>query len=103
MKVRYFGKNDVQEDFLAQFNQEVDMNRCLIRSSEAFPVHSSIQDLNLIVVSGKLTLSLNGQRESSYPAGSLIFVPIRTRISMSNQTDHDLEIITARAVSSRIY
>jgi quercetin dioxygenase-like cupin family protein len=97
MKVKYFDKSNLCYDFLSDFAHKVDTNRLVIRKTEQFPLHSSIDNLNLIVINGTLTLSLNGQKASDYPAGSLVYIPIWSQISISNQNEEDLDVVLTRA------
>ena len=95
MKVKYFTENELSTEFLVEMTHENDLNCMVIGKSKSYPECSSIQDLDIIVVNGMLSLSLDGQVSSNYTAGSLIFIPAKSRIRMSNLQENELEIIMA--------
>ena len=99
MKVKYFMENDLSTEFLVEMTREKNLNCFVIGQSKSYHESSSLQDLDIIVVNGMLSLSINGHVPSDYSAGSLVFVPAKSRILMSNHQENELEIIMASAIT----
>jgi hypothetical protein len=98
MRIRTYPQKSLSKNITGLIN-DIDLfhNRVILQKSEVFPDNSCICDMDLIVVNGQLTLGINGQKESQYVAGSLVFIPSRSKISLSNHGDEMLEVIMARA------
>ena len=77
------------------------INHMVLRKSEALPEHYSNSNVYMIVLRGQVTLRLDEQDERSYPAGSIINIPYKTKMNVYNQHDEVMEILVVKAPSPR--
>lgn len=78
-------------------DEHVAINHMVLPRGEALPVHHANAPAYMIVVRGKLSLNLEGQEERSYPAGSIVAVPYRTRMHPRNCGEGLLEFFVVKA------
>ena len=98
MRIRTYPQKGLSSSITGLVN-DIDLfhNRVVLQKSESFPDNSCICDMDLIVINGQLTLGINGQKDAQYPTGSLVFIPSKSKIHLSNQGFETLEVIMTRA------
>lgn len=77
------------------------VNHMILRQTEALPEHYSNSNVYMIVVRGSVTLKLDEQEGHTYPAGSIITIPIKTKMNVSNESEEVLEIFVVKAPGPR--
>ena len=64
---------------------EAEVNLITLQKSESMPEYSTIHNADLRVVRGSVGLALNDEEENIYSSGSVINIPAKTKIKLSNQ------------------
>ena len=82
-------------------DDNVAINHMILRKTEALPEHYSNSNVYMIVARGEVTLKLDEQEPHSYPSGSIMLIPYKTKMNVSNQNDDVLEIFVVKAPSPR--
>ena len=82
-------------------DENLDLNHVIFYKGDALPEHYSNSNVYLIVVAGKITVQLNNQDEHSYSAGSIVNVPYKTKMNISNQQEEVLEFFIVKAPSPK--
>ncbi|MBA1336065.1 MAG: Uncharacterized protein HPY66_2024 [Firmicutes bacterium] len=77
------------------------INHMVLPKGEALPEHYSNSNVYMIVVRGNITLRLNEQEEHSYPAGSILTIPYKTKMNVCNTHDEVLEFFVVKAPSPK--
>lgn len=93
-------ENKVIERIIEDNN--VGINHMILRKSEALPEHYSNSNVYMIVVRGNVTLQLDEQEPNTYPAGSIMMIPYKTKMNVSNQDEETLELFVVKAPSPRV-
>jgi mannose-6-phosphate isomerase-like protein (cupin superfamily) len=73
------------------------LNHIVLPGGEALPEHHASSNVYMVVVRGTLTLRLGEQEERSYPAGSIVAIPYRTRMHPLNRGEEVLEFFVVKA------
>lgn len=68
---------------------------------EGLPEHLSNSNVYMTVVQGKLSIGLDGQEIHTYPAGTVLKIPFRTKMNVRNLDDEVLELIVVKAPAPR--
>jgi len=71
----------------------------ILNKNQNRPVHFTDASLYMVVVRGTLTLRLNEQDNHSYQAGTLLTIPIKTKMHIQNLNQETLEIYVIKAPS----
>lgn len=82
-------------------DDNVAINHMILRQTEALPEHHANSNVYMIVARGEVTLRLNDQEPHAYPAGSIMLIPHRTKMNVSNQAEDILELFVVKAPSPR--
>ena len=80
-------------------DENLDINHMILTKSEALPQHYSNSNVYMLVVRGTITLQLDEQEEHNYPRGSIITIPYKTKMNVSNQFEETLEFFVVKAPS----
>ena len=75
------------------------INHMILQRDDALPEHRANSNVYMIVVRGNITLQLDDQQPHSYPRGSLLGIPYRTLMNVSNQNNDVAEIFVVKAPS----
>ncbi len=78
-------------------DENVAVNHMILRRGEALPEHFANSNVTMIVIRGTVTLRLDAQEDHAYPAGSILTIPFRTKMNVSNQNDEVMEIFVLKA------
>ena len=73
------------------------INHMVLRRDDALPEHRANSNVYMIVVRGDITLRLDDQQPHFYPRGSILAIPFRTLMNVSNQNDEVAEIFVVKA------
>ncbi|HPU02058.1 MAG: hypothetical protein GX890_05740 [Firmicutes bacterium] len=82
-------------------DDHVSLNHMVLPKGEALPEHYANSHVYMIVVRGRLTLRLEGEDERSYPAGSIVAIPYRTKMQPLNRDGEVLEFFVVKAPSPK--
>ena len=69
----------------------------VFNKGEGLPDHFTNSNVYMTVIRGKLSISLNEQEIHEYNAGSLLKIPLQTKMNVKNLHDETLELIVVKA------
>lgn len=79
------------------------INHIVLPFGDAVPEHDSNSNVYLIVTSGKMSAKLNDQEAHEYPEGTILSIPFKTHMNISNQAEGTiLEFFILKAPSPRL-
>lgn len=78
-------------------DENVNINHMILPKGEALPEHYSNSHVHMIVVQGAVSLQLNDQEVHTYPKGSILNIPFKTKMNVSNQNEELLEFFVVKA------
>jgi len=84
-------------------DDHVNINHMVLTKGDALPEHYSNSNVYMIVTRGSITLRLDEQEEHTYPSGSILNIPYKKKMNISNQHDEILEFFVVKAPSPRFY
>ena len=82
-------------------DDNVDINHMILNKNEALPEHYANSNAYMIVVRGMISLRFDDQPKHEYPAGSIIVVPFKTKMNVSNAHDDQLEFFVVKSPSPK--
>ena len=82
-------------------DDNVNINHMVLPKGEALPEHYSNSNVYMVVTRGIITLKLNEQEEHNYPSGSILTIPYKMKMNVSNKHDEVLEFLVVKAPSPR--
>lgn len=65
--------------------------------NSGLPEHMSNSNVYMTVLRGTLSIGLNDQPVTSYEAGTLLKIPVDTKMNVGNRHDEMLELIVVKA------
>jgi quercetin dioxygenase-like cupin family protein len=77
------------------------INHVVLGAEDALPEHYSNSHVYMIVVRGTISLQLDEQEPHSYEQGSILQIPFRTKMNVSNQQQEPLEFFIVKAPSPK--
>lgn len=83
-------------------DDNVGINHIVLCQDEALPEHYSNSNVYMIVNRGEISLQLNDQEEHSYLAGSIIAIPFKTKMNVSNRGQESVDFFIVKAPSPRM-
>jgi quercetin dioxygenase-like cupin family protein len=84
-------------------DNNADINHAVLPNGECLPEHYSNSHVYLIVVKGTITLQLNDENSRSYPTGSIVNIPYKTKMNVSNAHSEVLEFFIVKAPSPKSF
>lgn len=89
------GNEKVVEKLIADEN--IHYFHMLFKNGDGMPEHFSNSNVYMTVVRGKISIDVNEQGIHEYEAGTLLKIPIQTKMSVQNLHDETLELIIVKA------
>lgn len=77
--------------------EAVMINHMILPQGEALPEHEANSKVYMTVIRGEVSLRLDDQAESRYPEGTIVQIPMRTKMNVFNQAKEVLELIVIKA------
>lgn len=77
------------------------INHVVLAKGDALPEHATHSNVYLIIIRGEATIRLEDEASDVHPAGSIVHIPYRTRMNLSNQGSAPLEFFIVKAPSPR--
>ncbi|HZK18444.1 MAG TPA: cupin domain-containing protein [Clostridia bacterium] len=84
-------------------DEHADVNHMVLPKGEALPEHYSNSNVYMVVIRGQVTLKLNDQDAHAYPKGSILNIPYKTKMNVSNQDEEILEFFVVKAPSPKTF
>lgn len=69
----------------------------VFNEDEGLPEHFSNSNVYMTVVRGKLSIGLNEQEINEYSKGTVLKIPVNTKMNVKNLSDEVLELIVVKA------
>ena len=79
------------------FDDNIHYLHMVFNKDEGLPEHFSNSNVYMTVVRGKLSICLDGQELHEYGRGTLLKIPLNTRMNVKNLNDETLELIVVKA------
>ena len=79
------------------FDENLHYLHMVFNKGEELPEHFSNSNVYMTVVRGKLSIGLNDQDIHEYEAGTLLKIPLQTKMNVKNLHDETLELIVVKA------
>lgn len=102
-KLYHFNQSDEKLIEKILDDDVVMINHIILNQGEALPQHDSNSNVYLIVVRGTLTSQLGDDLSKCYTQGSIINVPGKIKMNISNAEPDQLEFFVVKAPSPRLY
>lgn len=79
------------------FDENVHYLHMVFNQNEGLPEHYSNSNVYMTVVRGRLSIGLNDQDIHEYDAGTLLKIPVQTKMNVKNLDSDTLELIVVKA------
>ncbi len=73
------------------------INHMILTQFDALPEHNANSNVYLVVVRGCMAIRLDEQVTREYDAGSILVIPCKTKMNVSNQSAPPLEFFVFKA------
>jgi quercetin dioxygenase-like cupin family protein len=82
-------------------DENVGINHMILAKGDALPEHYSNSNVYMIVIRGTISLNLNDKEVGDYKSGSIVSIPYKTKMNVSNRQDELLEFFVVKAPSPK--
>ena len=79
------------------FDDNIHYLHMVFNQSDGLPEHFSNSNVYMTVIRGKLSIALDNQEIHVYEAGTLLVIPINTKMNVKNLHSETLELIIVKA------
>ena len=79
------------------FDDNLHYLHMVFSQNEGLPEHFSNSNVYMTVIRGKLSIALDNQEIHVYEAGTLLVIPINTKMNVKNLNSETLELIVVKA------
>lgn len=79
------------------FDENVHYLHMVFNKNDGLPEHYSNSNVYMTVVRGTLSIGLNDQEIHRYKGGTLLKIPVNTKMNVRNSDDEALELIVVKA------
>ena len=79
------------------------INHMILNQGDALPEHDSNSNVSLVVVRGAIEIQLADNSSKRYEKGSIINIPGKIRMNISNVDSTQTEFFVLKAPSPRLY
>lgn len=79
------------------FDENINYLHMVFNRDEGLPEHFSNSNVYMTVIRGRLSIGLNDQDIHEYDAGTLLKIPINTKMNVKNLCTETLELIIVKA------
>lgn len=84
-------------------DDNLDYIHMIFNKNEGLPEHFSNSNVYMTVLRGMLSISLDEQETHTYPAGTLLKIPYKTRMNVRNEHEDRLELLVIKAPAPKNY
>ena len=84
------------------FDDNIHYLHMVFNQSDGLPEHFSNSNVYMTVIRGKLSIELDNQEVHVYEAGTLLVIPINTKMNVKNLHPETLELIVVKAPAPKI-
>lgn len=83
-------------------DDHVAINHIVLGQGDSLPEHYSNSNVYMTVIRGGISLRLDDQDEHTYPAGSIIAIPYKTKMNVYNTGKNIVEFFVTKAPSPKM-
>ena len=80
-------------------DKRVGINHMVLPKGDSLPLHNANSNVYMIVVRGIISLILDDQEQNDYPSGSILVIPMGTKMNVFNCNDDVAEIFVVKSPS----
>lgn len=84
------------------FDENIHYIHMVFNKEEGLPEHFSNSNVYMTVVRGVLSIALNDQKIHEYEAGTLLKIPVETKMNVNNLHNETLELIVIKSPSPQM-
>lgn len=84
------------------FDENIHYLHMILNQNEGLPEHFTNATLYMTVVRGTLYLKLNGEDPNEYENGTLLKIPVNTKMNAKNLYPKTLELIVVKAPAPKV-
>lgn len=84
-------------------DDNLDYIHMIFNKDEGLPIHYSNSNVYMTVLRGTLSIALNDQEVHEYPESTLLKIPYKTKMNVSNLNDEKLELLVIKAPAPKNY
>lgn len=77
------------------------INHMVLPNGDSLPLHYANSNVYMTVVRGTISMCLDDQEQHDYPAGSLLVIPLKTRMNIFNSHEEIAEIFVVKSPSPK--
>lgn len=89
------GENKTIEKVLE--DERVGINHMTLPKGESLPLHNANSNVYMIVARGTISLILDDNKQNDYPYGSIINIPLGTKMNAFNENDAVTELFVVKS------
>jgi len=78
-------------------DDNVEINHMVLTKDTSLPVHYSNSNVYMIIVRGRMTISLNDGPPAEYQKGNILNIPFKTKMNVTNKYDEVLEFFVVKS------
>ena len=83
-KVQNFNKSDKKLVEMLVNTDDIQIRHVMLPKGEFMPKHISNSNVNLVIVDGKMEITLEDQNPANYEKGSILSIPFNTKMLIKN-------------------
>jgi hypothetical protein len=95
-------KNDEKVVEKVLFDENIHYLHMVFPQNEGLPIHNANSTVYMTVVRGTLSIGLNDEAIEQYPAGTLLKIPLQSKMNVRNLNAETLELIVVKAPAPSI-
>lgn len=84
------------------FDENLHYLHMVFNKGEGLPEHFSNSNVYMTVVRGTLSIGLDNQKINEYPNGTLLKIPVDTKMNVKNLNDDTLELIVVKSPAPKV-
>lgn len=78
-------------------DDNLEINHMVLTKDTGLPVHYSNSNVYMIIVRGRMTISLDDGAPNEYQKGNILNIPFKTKMNVTNKHDEVLEFFVVKA------
>lgn len=78
-------------------DENLNLVHMIFEKGEGLPEHISNSNVYMTIIKGELTIALNDEEPNSYAMGTILKIPINTKMNVKNQLENALEMLVVKA------
>ncbi|ABR55489.1 conserved hypothetical protein [Methanococcus vannielii SB] len=96
-KVSKFGNSNEKLVEMPVNTDDIQIRHVILPKGDFMPKHISNSNVNLVIVSGEMSITLEEQEQINYGEGTILSIPINTKMLIQNLNSDLLEFFVLKA------